>query len=106
MDDRGVGWAVIPKTLRLYVIAAERWPEIDGHYAAVDLITFPCHRFLNLVYAWCIERIPSDKREEWEMQLTAALPGREKARPTPSVAEQEGADFMAAMAMHQSRTAS
>lgn len=59
---------------------------------------------MNLVYGWCVERVAEDKREEWDAQLTAALPGREKAEPTPFVAEQEAADFMATMAAHQART--
>lgn len=37
------------------------------------------------------------------MMLTAALPGQEKAAPTEQQIESEGADFMAAMAMHQAR---
>jgi hypothetical protein len=58
---------------------------------------------MNCVYGWCVERIEYDKREEWEAQLTAELPGREKAKPTEQQIEQEGADFMAAMMAHQQR---
>lgn len=56
---------------------------------------------MNLVFAWCVERMDPEKREQWEMMLTDPLPGREKAAPSPITAEQEGADFMAAMAAHQ-----
>lgn len=66
-------------------------------------MTFPPHRFMNLVFAWCVERIEPEKREQWEMMLTEPLPGMEKAAPTSIQAEDEGADFMAAMAMHQAR---
>jgi hypothetical protein len=58
---------------------------------------------MNLVYAWCIERISAEKREQWEMDLAAPLPGREKARPTPLQVDQEAADFMATMQAHQAR---
>lgn len=57
---------------------------------------------MNLVYAWCVTNIEPEKREQWEMMLTEPLPGQVevKAAPTPLQAEDEGADFMAAMAMH------
>ena len=58
---------------------------------------------MNLVFAWCVERIESDKREQWEMMLSEPLPGQEKIAPTPFQAEDEGADFMATMAMHAAR---
>ena len=35
------------------------------------------------------------------MALTDPLPGMETARPTERMVEQEGADFMATLAMHQ-----
>lgn len=60
---------------------------------------------MNCVYGWCVERIDPEKREEWDMMLSAALPGQEKAEPTEQQMEQEGADFMAAMAMHQAQRA-
>lgn len=63
----------------------------------------PPHRFMNLVFAWCVERIEPEKREQWEMMLTEPLPGMETAPPTPIEAEQEGMDFMSTMAMHQTR---
>lgn len=66
-------------------------------------MTMPPHRFMNMVFAWCVERIEPDKREQWEMMLTEPLPGMEAAPATPFQAEQEGADFMAALAAHQAR---
>jgi hypothetical protein len=66
-------------------------------------MTFPPHRFMNLVFAWCVERIEPDKREQWVMMLTEPLPGMEAAPPTPFQAEDEAADFMAALAMHQAQ---
>lgn len=60
----------------------------------------PWNRFLNYVYAWCVRRIESDKREEWEMQMALPLPNRRpksiKAAPTTEIAE-DGAAFLAAM---------
>jgi hypothetical protein len=58
---------------------------------------------MNFVYAWCVERIPPEKREQWEIDLAAPLPGQERAAPTPFQAETEGADFMATMAAHAAR---
>jgi hypothetical protein len=47
--------------------------------------------------------IDPQRREQWDTELNAALPGREKVAPTPFQEEQEAADFMATMAMHQAR---
>lgn len=101
MDDRGVGGSPFPESVRLYVIAAERWPEIDATYASTDLIRQPPHRFMNIVYGWCVERIDHEKRVEWDAMLREPLQGREAAPPTQFQAEDEAADFMATMAMHQ-----
>jgi len=64
----------------------------------------PPYRFMNLVWGWCVERLPDDKREGWLIEMQAPLPGREKAAPTQIQAESEGADFMATMAMHTARS--
>jgi hypothetical protein len=89
--------------LRLYAIAVERWAEIDATYYQADIIGFRIDRFLNCVYAWCVERINPDKREEWEAQLNAPLPGEDTRVVVASEAdiEREGAMFMAAMSQHQ-----
>jgi len=58
---------------------------------------------MNLVYGWCIDHIDPEKREEWDIMLHDPLPGREKAEPTPFQVEQEAADFMATLAMHQAQ---
>lgn len=83
--------------LRLYAIADLRWAEIDGAYAQADIIRYPVHRFLNCIYAWCVDRIDPETREEWDMMLSAPLPGRE-AKPSPAELEADGASFMALMA--------
>lgn len=59
------------------------------------------HRFLNCVYAWCLEQVGREGREQFEEDLTAPLPGMEKAKPSPVQVEEEGAAFMAAMALAQ-----
>jgi hypothetical protein len=58
---------------------------------------------MNCVYTWCLLHIDPQRREQWDTELNAALPGREKVAPTPFQEEQEAADFMATMAMHQAR---
>ena len=90
--------------LRLYAVAAERWAEVEAAYATIDLFSIGCRRFLNCVYAWCVARIPDENREEWDTQLIAPLPGQEAALPSEAQIEQEGMDFMAAMAAHQQLT--
>lgn len=88
-----------PVVLRLYAIASERWPEIDAAYAEVDLITFPPHRFCNLVYGWCVKWLNEDKREKFDYDLTAPLPGTSTRHVSEATAEAEGAAFLAVMAM-------
>jgi len=42
-----------------------------------------------------------ERREQFDYDLAAPLPGREKAAPMDAVAEIEGSAFMAAMMQHQ-----
>jgi hypothetical protein len=58
-----------------------------------------------MIYAWCVERVEPDKLEQFLIELEAPMPGREKAAPSQRQVELEGADFMAAMQMHQTRRA-
>lgn len=97
-------WPPYQVALRLYLIAAERWPEVDAAYPSVDLIRFPPHRFLNFVYAWCLARIEPDKLEEWLYLLNQPLPGQEK-KVTDAMAESEGESFMNLMTQHQATKA-
>ena len=90
-----------PTTLRLYAIAAERWSEIDSAYAQVDIIRQPAWRFCGLVYGWCVKHMDDERREQFDYNLAAPLPGHETARPVAAVAEIEGQAFMAAMMQHQ-----
>lgn len=94
-----------PAVLRLYAIAEERWAEVEAHYIQIDLLGIGPRRFLNCVYAWCVQRLDPERREEWEMNLTAPLQQVGGTQPvervTEKVAEVEGAAFMAAMALNE-----
>jgi len=65
-------------TVRLVLIARERWPEIDGETAlkGIDLTHLPLDRFLNAIYVWCLSRVEPDKHDQWLFQLTQPIPGR------------------------------
>lgn len=62
--------------VRLCEIAADRWAELDAEYHAspIPLLRMPPHRFLNMVYSWCIERVPADKLADWLAELEDLLP--------------------------------
>jgi len=34
----------------------------------------PPHRYLNMVYSWCVERVASDKLDDWLTELNDLLP--------------------------------
>lgn len=101
MDGRGVVRPPYQATLRLYAIAAERWAEVDSAYAALDLIRERPYRFTGLVYGWCVSQMDDERRERFDYELSAPLPGHEQQRPNDTVAEFEGQAFMAAMMQHQ-----
>ena len=63
-----------PAVVRLHHIASERWAEVEAAYPTVSLLRFPRARFLNLVYVWAIERVPSDTLEQWKADLVEPLP--------------------------------
>lgn len=84
--------------LRLYVIAEQRWAEIEIAYITSDLLRFPPAKFLNAVYVWCLERIEPEKLEQWLFQLSAPLPGEED-KVSETTQEVEGDAFMNAMSL-------
>jgi hypothetical protein len=98
---RGVVGPPYATALRLYAIAAVRWEEVDSAYAALDIIRETPYRFCGLVYGWCVKHMDEERREQFDYDLSAPLPGREKAAPAQAVAEIEGQAFMAAMMQHQ-----
>jgi hypothetical protein len=63
-----------PVAVRLCLIAAERWAELDAAYYQIRLLRERPHRFANLVYSWCIERVEPDKLDDWLSELNELLP--------------------------------
>ena len=61
---------------RLSGTAAVNWVSIDGTYSGqgVNILRLPFHRFLNVIYAWCAERVSEDDRERWLVELETPLP--------------------------------
>jgi hypothetical protein len=85
--------------VRLYAIAAGRWAELDAEYASIDMIRLPPHRFLNLVFAWCVRRFhKQEDLEQWMFQLEQPLPGDEKKKPSQTDLQAESDSFMSLMA--------
>jgi len=85
-----------PAVVRLCTIADERWPEIDTAYYPHAILREKPHRFLNLVYTWCIERVEHDKIEEWIEELHDLLPWQDAT--TEAAVNAESESFMAMMA--------
>lgn len=44
--------------------------------------------------AWCLARIPEDKREEWDYEMNAPLPGESPKVPSRADTEADGEAFM------------
>jgi hypothetical protein len=52
--------------------------------------------FANFVYAWCIERVPSDELDDWKAELVDLLPWQDSA--SEAAVELESESFMNMMA--------
>ena len=65
-----------PVAVRLCWIASERWDEIESHYHAttIPLLRLSLSAFAGRVYAWTVNKVPQDKLEEWEQEMTDLLP--------------------------------
>lgn len=63
---------------RLSATAAGNWVLIDGTYSGqgVNILRLPFHRFLNVIYAWCSERLTQEDRERWLVELETPLPNQ------------------------------
>lgn len=85
-----------PAAIRLCGIAADLWDQIDAAYYQIDLLRVPVYRFMGLVYAWAIERVPHDKLDEWKADLAEPLPWQDA--DSESAIESESESFFAAMA--------
>ena len=68
-----------PAAVRLCSIASERWAELDAAYYQINLLRQRPHRFLNLVYSWCIERVEHDKLDDWLNELNDLLPWQDSS---------------------------
>ena len=62
--------------VRLFYIAQDRWPEIDGQASlnGVDLMSLPIYRFINAIYAWSLERV--EDRQKFDDAIFAPIAGR------------------------------
>jgi hypothetical protein len=54
-------------------------------------MALPVDRFLNAIYAWCLNRVDQEKVDQWLHQLTLPIPGRVE----PVDVEAEMDDFAA-----------
>lgn len=84
-----------PVCVRLCLIAAERWAELDAAYYQINLLRLRPHRFLNMVYAWCIERVEHDKLDEWKSELVDLLPWQDSS--SEAAINMESESFLAMM---------
>ena len=83
--------------VRLCGIAADRWPELEASYYQIDnLLKLRPRKFINLVYAWCLERVPGDKLDEWKADLADIQPWQDST--SEAAANLESESFMAFMA--------
>lgn len=53
----------------------------------------PPHRLANMVYSWCIERVPHDKLDEWLRDLVDLLPWQDTS--SEAAVDIESESFMA-----------
>lgn len=63
-----------PAVVRLCAFASSQWAQIEASYYQINLLRQRPHRFTNLVYAWAVERIPSDDLDDWLLELVELLP--------------------------------
>lgn len=80
----------------LFVVAEEHWPSLTARYYQVDLLSLPWTTLLTLVYGWLKEIMSPDDFEKLMIQFEVPFPGSER-KISDASAEQEGAEFLAAM---------
>lgn len=82
--------------VRLILIAAERWVEIDGEAAingSPSLMRLTLDRFCNAIQTWCLQRITTEEEtSQFLFRLTEPLPGM---RVTEAVIADEADGFAA-----------
>lgn len=92
-------WPPYRRVVRLCWIVGGRWSEIVAAYYQINLLRQPMHKFIALVHAWALERVPHDKMDEWITEMEDLLPWEDVA--SEAAAEIESASFMAAMALQK-----
>ncbi len=85
-----------PVAVRLCGIGAHRWAEIESAYYQVNLLRLPPHSFVNRVWTWAIERVASDKLDDWKAELGELLPWQDA--DSEAAVELESESFFAAQA--------
>ena len=81
--------------VRLYAVAAEKWPDIDGEAAfkGVDLLVLPPDRFLSALLFWLRHHVEDWSRFEYALYEPVA--GRVSETDVNDELQQFG-DFMTA----------
>ena len=99
MADGAVDRTPFHVALRLYAIAALRWPEVDGTaaLAGVDPFALRPERFCNLIYAWAVDRV--EDRERFDAALEEPIPGG-RGLSAASAAD-DGDAFLSFMTEHR-----
>lgn len=84
--------------VRLHWYAERLWPQIDAAYPTLNppLLKQKPHRFLNFVYAWCVERFTKQEDlDEWKTELVDMLPWQDSM--SLAAEEMESDSFMSMM---------
>lgn len=79
-----------------FVVAEDFWPSLTARYYQIDLLDLPWLKLLDLIHGWLKEVLSQDDFDKLMIQFEAPLPGSER-KISDASAEQEGAEFMAAM---------
>lgn len=82
------------RAVRLYAIAVDNWDVLNGSFPDLNIALLPSHKFLSVVFKWCLDRIEHDKLEGWIVALNEPLPWMMDRGPSPEQLEREGNDFM------------
>lgn len=83
------------RTVKLCILAADRWLELTAAYYQTNLLRERPWKFIALVYTWCVERVDSDKLDDWLSELNDLLPWQDSS--SEAAAEAESESFMAMM---------
>lgn len=72
-----------------------KWDLIEAHYhaSATPLLRLPPAAFAGRIHAWAYERVPGDRLEEWEQEMSDLLPWQDST--SSSAEELESESFFA-----------